>query len=1047
MYSQIYIESISKFQSNSVFLNKKGEKVTFFQSEIYNILIKNDKNEEILSFLKEIFKDDLNNNQYFFYQAEKKDLKTCYESLNHFEHNLWRNFEYCVDIYLMDGQTDNVAHTILSLIKEICERKLNIEFSYDDYKISYIRRFYFSVDGLDVEKDKVLDDELKLHFSINKIVHNIILRNLDILHNLENQTFIYKDELVHDSKNKRKILNEEYNLQKMTEAEFFKLNNNLQLGLTYEDVKVIREFYIAKKDGVVTRIELETIGQSWSEHCKHRIFAAKLDDIEDGLYRHYIKRATKEIQQKHIEKYGKDLCYSVFTDNAGAIEFNENYLVTHKVETHNSPSALDPFGGAITGVLGVNRDCLGFGLGAKPIMNTFGFCFAKPSSEVNFSRQPDMKAPQLSSNYIIDGVVKGVEAAGNQSGIPTTHGVVFFNDSYCAKPLVFVGTVGLIPKKINGKKSWIKKPENGDQIVILGGRTGKDGIHGAIFSSDSIDENSNITHVQIGDPITQKKMLDAILEMRDLGLYNAITDNGAGGFSSSIGEMGERGFKVDLRKALLKAKDMQPFEIWVSESQERMTLAVPTKNMNKLVEIVKKHDVEYQILGEFNNSGEGEIIFADDSSAEKSIKLNMEFLHEGNPQYILKSEKPEFRELSQDEIEDILNNGESAKYLRSVDKIGVLSENHKNEIDKNHEQKKLDLKTQILAMMARQNISTREELFTKFDHTVQGGSIVQPINDNVCADAGVTKPILSNCPSGVAISSYMNPNYGGDSEDTYNMVACSIDAAIRNLIVVGASPNKIALLDNFCWSSSLEGKRLWQLKRACQACYEVAVNFGTPFISGKDSMFNDFKGFDKENNPVKLSALPTLLISSIGIVEDTTMCVTNNFKNKGDLIYIIGDSKPELGGSEYFDMIGYNGGFVPELDVEKSIQTYKIFHELLKNYLIESAISIHNGGLANALNRSGMNCGAKINLDDMKHSCRNIEQILFSESCGRILFSISPSNSKIVEDFFEKCNFSSWSRIGEMNDDGIFSINYKNNVVVYSMEDVKSSYKRNYFKV
>ena len=945
MYSQIYIESISKFQSNAEFLNKNNDKITSFQTEIYNILIKNDKNNEILSALKDIFHDDLNNNQYFFYQEEKKDLKNCCKNLNSFEHNLWRNFEYCVDIHLMDGQTDNVAHTIFSIIKEICKRKLNIEFHYDDYKISYIRRFYFNINEINDDEEVILDDELKLHFSINSIIHNIILRNL------KNQTIIYQDILVHENKNRRRILNEEYNIQKMTEAEFFKLNERLQLGLTYDDTKIIREFYIAKRNGIITRIELETFGQSWSEHCKHRIFAAKLDDIEDGLYKHYIKRATKEIQHKHIERYGKDLCYSVFTDNAGAIEFNDKYLITHKVETHNSPSALDPFGGAITGVLGVNRDCLGFGIGAKPIMNTFGFCFAKPSGDVNFSRQPNMKSPQLSSNYIIDGVIKGVEAGGNHSGIPTTHGIVTFHDSYLAKPLIFVGTVGLIPKEINGKKSWIKKPENQDLIVILGGRTGKDGIHGAIFSSDSIDENSNITHVQIGDPITQKKMLDAILEIRDLSLYNAITDNGAGGFSSSIGEMGENGFKVDLRKALLKAEDMEPYEIWVSESQERMTLAVPHKNIDKLIEIVKKHDVEYQILGEFNDSGEGEIIFSDDLSEEKSIKLNMEFLHKGNPQYILTSEKPEFRNLNEDEIEDILNNGRAAKYLKSTDQISVLTESYEDESalkDKNtYKHEEQDLKTQIISMMARHNLATREELFTKFDHTVQGGSILQPMNDEVCADAGVTKPILSDCPSGVAISSYMNPNYGGESDDTYNMVACSIDAAIRNLIVVGASFNKIALLDNFCWSSSFKGKRLWQLKRACQACYDIATAFETPFISGKDSMFNDFKGFDEQNNPITLSALPTILISSIGVVENTTLCVTNNFKNKGDLIYIVGDTKPELGGSEYFNMIEWRGGFVPILDVEKSIETYKIFHELLQNYLVESAISVHNGGLAN----------------------------------------------------------------------------------------------------
>ncbi len=359
------------------------------------------------------------------------------------------------------------------------------------------------------------------------------------------------------------------------------IDGNGTLGLSLAAMKAIKD-YFKKLNRNPYDIELESLAQTWSEHCKHNIFCSPIDEIKDGLYAHYIKRATREINS--------DICVSVFSDNAGGIIFDDDYLIVDKVETHNSPSALDPFGGAMTGVLGVNRDIVGFGKGAEPIMNTYYFCFAK-EAKGKFYRDKERTDEILPPKYIMKEVIHGVNVAGNCSGIPTQLGSVYFDDRFCGKPLVFVGSVGIIPRSINNVPSHIKGPKNGDKIVIIGGRVGRDGIHGATFSSEALSGNSPSTIVQIGDPITQKKLSNATLEARDLGLYNAITDNGAGGLSSSIGEMGKDGFEVDLSKVLLKNDGMAPWEIWISESQERMTLAVPEENLPMFKQIMKKHDV------------------------------------------------------------------------------------------------------------------------------------------------------------------------------------------------------------------------------------------------------------------------------------------------------------------------------------------------------------------------------------------------------------------------------------------------------------------------
>ena len=399
------------------------------------------------------------------------------------------------------------------------------------------------------------------------------------------------------------------------------------LALDLAQLHAIRDYFMIK-GRKPTDVESESLAQTWSEHCKHTIFASPMDDdLPDGLYKTYIQAATNKIRK---EKGEKDICLTVFTDNSGAIIFDDHYLVTHKVETHNSPSALDPFGGALTGIVGVNRDTIGFGLGAKPCINVYGYCVGDPESDPALYRGRDRTNPILSPRRILDGVVHGVGVGGNCSGIPTPQGWVYFDNRYVGKPLVFAGTVGVMPRELSGRKLYEKQAEPGDLIVVAGGRVGKDGIHGATFSSEALDPGSPVTAVQIGDPITQKKLSDVIVkEARDLGLYRSITDNGAGGISCSVAEMAKEcnGARVSLDKVPLKYPGMAPWEIWISESQERMTLAVPPEKLDAFMELMGRREVEAVVIGEFSDSGRCVVEFHGDVVMD----IELAFLHDGLP--------------------------------------------------------------------------------------------------------------------------------------------------------------------------------------------------------------------------------------------------------------------------------------------------------------------------------------------------------------------------------------------------------------------------------
>ena len=907
-------------------------------------------------------------------------------------------FTYVVEIGFLPGVTDNVAHTAKETIVDLLHLKENNKFEIYTSKV-------FLISGT-ISKEDAQKIALSLHNPL--IEQGIILNAKDIKGNnlplkipkviLPKQTPIINVPL--------SVSDEE--LIKIGKEGIMGENGTRRgpLALDLESMKVIKKYF--RELGRDPRdIELESLAQTWSEHCKHTIFANPIDDIKDGLYKTYIKGATNLIRKQKGKNparphdssgAGGDFCVSVFSDNSGGIVFDKDYLVTHKVETHNSPSALDPFGGAITGIVGVNRDTIGFGMGAKPVANIYGFCFGNPEDTRALYKDKNLTHKMLPPKRIMEGVIKGVNVGGNCSGIPTISGFVKYDDKFRGKPLVFVGTVGIIPQKINGKLSHEKEAQVGDYVVVVGGRVGADGIHGATFSSVAMDSTSPATAVQIGDPITQKKLSDAIVkEARNMDLYSSITDNGAGGISCSIAEMAKEcnGVIVDLEKVPIKYPGLQPWQIWISESQERMTLSVPKEKWNIFKKLMDSRGVEATIVGDFNNSGKCIVKY----NNKEIMNISLDFLHEGLPKRHLESSA-------------IIHNYNNPKVPVGISRTKILEE-----------------------LFGNKNVSGFSFISEQYDHEVQASSVLKPLSGRgrINTEAQVFRPILSS-DKGVVLTSGLYPSYS--LINTYHMAACAIDTAIRNAICVGASLSHLAILDNFCWCSSYDKSRLAELIESLKACYKYSVGYGTPLISGKDSMFNDFKGYDEKGNPVAISIPPTLLISAIGVMPDLGKTVSPEFKQAGDNIYILGETFDELGASEYYKMLAEKqkseniGNDVPKVNLEKNIKIYQVLEKAISKELISSAISVTSGGLAIALAKASVGgmLGCKISLKNIPGKTSLIDSSLFSESQGRIVVTVSKKN---VKEFEKLVKNIPCSKIGTITKDNKFTItDSKNKKVV-----------------
>ena len=743
-----------------------------------------------------------------------------------------------------------------------------------------------------------------------------------------------------------------------TDEELMKMSAEGQLYLQLAEMQTIRD-YFRELERDPTDIELETVAQTWSEHCSHKTLAGRIRYTEvsngadvreiqfDNMLKETVFAATMQIRENLGDK---DWCVSVFKDNAGIVTFDDKQDVCIKVETHNHPSAIEPYGGANTGLGGVIRDPMGTGLGARPVCNTDVFCFARPDFPAD-----ELPPGVLHPKAVMEGVVSGVRDYGNRMGIPTVNGAVYFDDRYLGNPLVYCGNVAMIPR---GKSEGNMQP--GDLIVAVGGRTGRDGIHGATFSSAELTEESEHISggaVQIGNPVTEKMVLDVLLEARDRELYSAITDCGAGGFSSAVGEMGEEtGAEVWLEKAPLKYSGLSYTEIWISEAQERMVLAVPESNWSEFETLCSSEGVEATAIGRFTDTNELVLKYEDNEVG----RLKMEFLHDGRP--------PVIREATF----DVTPPASPDSDLAERDYTGELK--------------------QILGSL---NVASKEWIIRQYDHEVQSGSVVKPLvgveNDGP-SDAAVVRPDLTSS-QGLVISCGMNPHFG--DLDPYWMAASAIDEAIRNCVAVGADPAKIAILDNFCWGNTERAETLGSLVRAALACKDISIAMGTPFVSGKDSLNNEFSYDDADDNRQTVAIPSTLLITALGQMADVEHAVTMDLKSPGNRLYLIGKTNDELGGSHFNLVTGTTTGSVPQVDTDLAARVFNAVHSVIGKRLIRSCHDLSEGGLAAAAAEMGFAGGVGVELNGLN------AVDLFSESNSRFLVEVTEDNAAAFESCFE----------------------------------------------
>lgn len=767
-----------------------------------------------------------------------------------------------------------------------------------------------------------------------------------------------------------------------SDEDLMRLSQERNLALNPQDVPVIRGYFLRpevlearRKVGLSapTDVELEAISQARSDHCNHNTFRGRFNyrdlitgetRVVDNLFKTCIEEPTLRIQKE------KGWVVSVLWDNAGVARFDENHNYAITGETHNSPSNMEAYGGSLTGIVGIYRDIMGVGKGARIIAGLYGYCVG-PRDYSGPLR------PHLHPRRLLDGIVEGVRDGGNKHGVPTPFGGLFFHPSYLGKCLVFVASLGIMPREIGGERTDEKSPEPGDYIIMSGGRIGKDGIHGVTASSEIYSENTPAGHVQIGDPYTQKKMHDFLLQARDEGLISFITDNGGGGLSSSVGESARfcGGAFVELDKAPLKYEGLDVWEIYVSESQERMTIAVNPSHLDRFMELSRLHEVESAVIGRYDSSQKLHLAYGGNTCAY----LDLSFFTEDFPKWEFDAEwlPAEHRGLE----EPVL--GEPRDY-------GKL----------------------LHAVLSSPNVCSKEWIQRQYDHEVQGGSAIKLMvgrEHDVPGDAAVLRPVLESF-RGLAVAQALNPSYS--AIDAYDMVAATMDESVRRLLAVGARLDEVGGVDNFCWPSiqydaekNPDGRfKAAQLVRANLALRDVCLAYGIPLLSGKDSMYVDGHLGGEFGERHKVSGLPTMQFTATSIVDDVFKCVTMEAKMPGDLVYVLGKTSNELGGSEYYSLLGYVGLNAPKLDCDAVLPLYRALERAITSGLVASCRGIYRGGLAVHAAMAAMAGGLGMSLDlaaVKTDAGMRDDQILFSESCGRFIVTVAKDLQKDFEALFE----------------------------------------------
>ena len=744
----------------------------------------------------------------------------------------------------------------------------------------------------------------------------------------------------------------EINVLEADDKELLQISGELGIGLNLREMKSIQRHF-SEMGRNPTDVELQSIGQTWSEHCFHKTFKGEIvtpegKPIVTNLFKEYIAKVTRELDLPW--------CLSVFEDNAGIINFDKGYGIAVKVETHNHPSAIDPFGGASTGLGGVIRDILG--VWADPIACTDVLCFGPLDYDPD-KLPSGVKHPK----ELYSGVIAGAGHYGNSMGVPTVNGAIYFDESYVGNIAVYCGCIGILPMN-----KFIRDTKPGDVGVLAGGRTGRFGIHGVTFASAELTKEAAEAlelESERGNPVKEEKIKRAIIKIRNQGLGSAITDLGGGGLSCAAGEMAYRsncGIYVELEKVPLKHSGMVPWEIYISESQERMFLSVREKNLKKVLDIFEGEGVEATPVAKFTDDKTLKVSYRGHTVAN----LDLHFLFS----------PPMARRV--------------AKWTMQKYAEPAFAE-------------PTDLTQDLLEILSSPNVASKESVIRTYNFEAKGNTVLKPLQGKYGGpnDAAIIKP-LTDSWKGIVISCGMNPNYG--KIDPYWMAASGIDEAIRNNLAVGG--RRISLLDNFTWGSPERPDRMGGLVRACKACYDFAKAFGTPFISGKDSLYNE---------SVLGPVTPTLLFTAIGTIPDVRKAVSVDLKRSGDLIYLVGQTYSELGGSEYYKLKGFIGMKVPKVRVTQAKRIMNSITKAIDAGYVKSCHDLSEGGLAVAAAEMSLSSdyGMELNLANVpvpKNMKRN-DYILFSESNSRFLVEVPEKRS---EDFEVLMKSNASSAIGKV---------------------------------